>query len=252
MMTYIEKNRGFLTSSKLKEFKRCAKCYYWKYEEEVPDPLAEFEDKDHFVIGQALDDRLTHGDDYYKANYAVVARRMGKTEGATEITKGTHEQVEMLYQEFRANNLFRQQPKKKILIFEYAGFKFKAELDDFDDERNLIVDVKTCANLTTFNPDFYKFQMAFYAWALREVEGRQCEAMLEVVDKYKYFARSRAIHYTHYTLESHMGDIITTIDKYKRCKELGVWISEANDDELLHCPYYGYKGHGRATKPLIY
>lgn len=252
MQTYIEKNRGFMTSSKLKEFLRCAQCYYWKYEAEVPDPLAEFEDKDHFVIGQGLDDLLTHNKEYYNEKYAVVARRMGKTEDKVEITKGTDEKIKMLEKEFRANQLFRQYPIKKELIFAYAGITFKAELDDYDAAKQLIVDVKTCANLITFKPEFYTFQMSFYQWALEEVEGVKCEALLEVVDKYTYFSRSRAYLFTRGTLETHRGEILQAIEKYKECKETGLWLSTASDEELLTCPYYGHEGHGRQTKPIIY
>ncbi len=293
---YLEKNRGFLTSSKLKEFLRCAKCYYWKYELELPDPLAEFEEKDYFVIGQAVDDRLTHGEEYYKNKYMVVDRRMDyeeakkdaeakiekglgmlnkdgsqsatgfkmvneaeeklelleKVKDKVQLTPAFAEQVEMIVNEFRANPIFYQKPTKKILQFEYAQVKFRCELDDFNTEKSLIVDLKTCANLMTFNPEFYTFQMSFYSWALEEVEGLKYEALLEVLDKYKYFSRSRGYLFTRGTLEANRGQILAAIEKYKEAKDLGLWVSDASDNMLLTCPYYGHEGHGRPTQPLIF
>lgn len=294
---YIEKNRGFMTSSKLKEFVRCQKCYKWKYEDEIPDPTADFETADHFVIGQALDDRLTHGEEAYKEKYFVVARRMDceeerkiaeekisegsrmcnkdgshsaagkkmvmegnaklqlieKLKGKIQITAATADQVEACYVEFRANPVFRQSPVKKAIEFDFDGIKLRGELDDFDREKRLIVDVKTAANLQNFNPDFYVFQMSFYQWLVEETEGEKCEAMLEIVDKYKFFSRSRALLYSQQTLETHRGIILQALSDYKMAKESGVWLSATSENVLLTCPYYGYaEGHGRPTEPIYY
>jgi len=249
---YIEKNRGFITSSKLKEFMRCQKCYKWKYEDELPDPTAEFEDKDHFVIGQALDDRITHGDDYYAQKYAVVAKRLGKTENKVEITNSIADMVGQLALEYRLNSLFPQVPKKKVITFEYSGLKLRAELDDFLPDQQLIADIKTCANLTTFNPEYYILQMSFYQWLVEETEGLKCEAQLNVVDKYKYFARSRAYRYTRGTLESYRGNILMALEELKLAKASGIYKSAESENVLLTCPFYGKDGHGRPTTPIIY
>lgn len=241
-----------MTSTKLKEFIRCQKCYRWQYEDEIPNPIDQFEDEDHFVIGLGVDDLVTHGEEFYKEKYAVVTRRLGKSEGKIELTKGTDAQIKACYSEFLQNPLFMQQHQKKALEFDFDGIKLRGELDGFDKEKQVIVDVKTCANLATFNPEFYVLQMSFYQWLVEEIEGVKCDALLEVVDKYKYFSRSRAYLYSRSTLEAYRGTILQALSDYKEAKESGLWLSATSENILLSCPYYGREGHGRPVQPIYF
>lgn len=248
---YIEKNRGFITSSKIKEFMRCQKCYYYKYVAEIPDPTEQFAEKDHFLIGQALDDLITHGEEHFKANYETVARRT-KESDKIQLTNTHTRTINALAKEFKENSMFTQNPKKLALEIDFEGFKLRGELDDFDKDKQLIKDIKTCANITTFNPDFYLIQMSFYQWLVEEKFGIKCDALLEVVDKYTYFSRSRAILYTKQTLEAHRGVILQALEQMKLAHDTGIYASAESQNVLYTCPYYGYEGHGRPTEPLIY
>lgn len=73
-LPYAVKNYHFITSSKLKSFEICPYAYKLEYIDLIPKPEG-WEDKDHFVIGKALDDKLTLGLPYYEKNYCVVQRR---------------------------------------------------------------------------------------------------------------------------------------------------------------------------------
>lgn len=249
---YVEKNRGYITSSKLKEFMRCPKCYYFKYVAEVPDPTEseKFFDKDAFLIGQALDDLLTHGEDKYAELYEVVARR-SKASEKIQLTNTHARTIGALHREFMAVEHFNKCPHKKVLTWEYSGFKFRAELDDIDEAGRMIRDIKTCASVTTFDPNYYTLQMSFYQWALEELTGEKYEAMLEIVDKYKYFARSKTVIYTKSTLEGYRGRILQALEELKACEQSSLYPSAESQEILYTCPYYGYKGHGR-PKDFIY
>lgn len=250
---YLTKNRGFITSSKIKEFLRCQKCYRYKYIDEIPDPTesGEFYDKDHFLIGQALDDRLTHGEKEYKKMYETVSKR-SKDAKKIQLTNAHSRTVDALTKEFLASSLFCHEPKKHIIETEYAGLKLRAELDDIELEKQVIRDVKSCANIAKFNPDFYLLQMSFYQWLVEETEGIKCDAMLEVVDKYKYFSRSKAVLYSKYSLESYRGRILQALEDIKLAHESGIYANAESQIILYSCPYYGYLGHGRPTEPMYY
>lgn len=247
--TYIEKNRNFITSSKIKEFMRCQRCYELKYELEVPDPTDAFREKDYFLIGQAVDDLATFGGEEFEKKYEEVARRSKKSD-KIQLTGAQYAQVERLWDEFRSQPLYNSKPVKKIIEWEFSGLKLRAELDDFDKEKRQIRDIKTCANVSTFNPESYLLQMSFYQWLIEETAGIKCEAMLEVVDKYTYFSRSKPILYTKGTLDAHRGVILEALEDMKLAKEAG-WYSPATSRNVLDtCSYY--YDHGRPKEFIIY
>lgn len=73
-LPYSVKNYYFITSSKLKAFEKCPLAYKFEYIDLVEKPDG-MDDKDYFVVGRALDDRLTMGEEYYGEKYKVVSRR---------------------------------------------------------------------------------------------------------------------------------------------------------------------------------
>ena len=73
-LPYEEKNRLFITSSKVKTFGQCQLAYKYKYIDLIPERIKE--DKEYFVVGQAFDDLTTHGDKYYDENYIVLKSRV--------------------------------------------------------------------------------------------------------------------------------------------------------------------------------
>lgn len=254
-LPYVMRNRGFITSHKMQEFMRCQWCYAQKYINLVPDPTEG--DNEAFIIGQAIDDRLTEGEAFYQERYEVVARR-SKESQKKQLTNTQGKLIEQMREEFLANKLFNPKPKKKIAFCLLGGFILKAELDDFSDEERMIKDVKTVANITTFNPQSYLHQMSFYQLVIEESEGLKCTASLEVIDKYGPFSRSALYHFTAETLFSNRGSLIEIIEKMRSAHDSGIFLP-ANDQAILYgCPYYGLRtnacpdGHGRPTKPVIF
>lgn len=67
--TYIAKNRGRITPSKIKCFLKCKHAYYLKYIKEVP--VVEERSKP-LVLGSALDYLLTYGADSFAEHYITV------------------------------------------------------------------------------------------------------------------------------------------------------------------------------------
>jgi len=260
-LPYITRNAGFITSHKLKAFLRCPWCYEKKYIKGVPD-RTEDDEKDAFVIGQAFDDFITEGPDYFASKYQRVGVRNAKAReehaGKKLLTAGLDETIHSLTSEFRQNPLFFQNPKKKILFFKIGeGGILKIEMDGFQPDDRLIVDLKSCANIIDAKPDDYAFQLSFYAFVVQQALGIKCEAEIQLIDKHSPFSRSRAFRYLVPTLESNFGEIINGIDQLLQATKLGFFPSRKNetfeDQKILwNCPYYGIEGHGRETKPIYY
>ena len=253
MNTYIEKNRGFITSSKLKEFLRCAYCYKLKYIDELPDPTEG--DKDYFLVGQAFDDFITLGTVGFNAKYEIVNRRK---EGSTkiQITQGMGDKMAALHNEFSANKLFVRPTQKFTFTLKGNPMPLRCELDDFDSTAAIIRDVKTTANLKTFDPLMYIDQMAFYQYVIEEItteetgNGIRCGAQLEVVDKCD-IAHSQRYDFTPSTLYASRELVLRHIAQLQAAHEMDFFPAPHDPLVMLDCPYYGHEGHGRPTQPIV-
>lgn len=242
-LPYAIRNYPFMTSSKIKDFIRCQFCYKAKFIDLVPDPTETETQKDHFLIGQAFDDLLTYGRKKFEERYEVVARR-SDDHAKIQLTNSHGRLVEQMEKEFKAVPIFNYEPKKKLFFLEYGGFLLKVELDDFD---KVIRDVKTCANVKTFDPAHYTIQSSLYQWVVEENIGKRLPVEYEIVDKYTYFSRSKAIRYTDQTLFTARGQILEALEEIKAAQETGIFASAQDQETLYDCAYYGYQGHGRPT-----
>lgn len=250
-LPYIVRNDGFISSHKLKDFKRCAFCYGKKYVEKMPSRLADIDDKDALVVGQAFDDYVTEGPDTFAEMYEAVARRTGKSE-KKELTKGMMAMVEQLAEEFKQNSLFASSYQKKIMFTKIGGLILKIEMDGFDEKAGIIRDVKTCRDIVKFDPKDYVFQASFYHFVVEEVTGLKCDVVLDVVDKHEGFSRSACFQYDRRTLEAERGNIIQTLDEISEAMNTNFWMPANNQKDLWSCPYYGIEGHGRPKTPFTY
>lgn len=236
---------------------RCGFCYAQKYVNELPDPTEDGAVKEHFLIGQAFDDLMTHGDDKFKELYTVVARRMGKSANV-ELTEGQGELLKQMKHEFEENILFAKQPKKHVFTWQEAGLNLRSELDDLDLANKMMKDLKTCASVITFEPQNYLDQMTFYQFIIEMNEGVRCGALLEAVDKYTYFSRSQPVEYLPETLFANRGRLLTALGDLKTAHDTGIFEPSKDQKTLYACPYYGLKtnrypnGHGRPTQALIF
>ena len=247
-LPYAERNFQFMTSSKIKEFERCQFCYQKKYVDLLPDPTQTDTQKDYFVIGQALDDLLTHPEEF-DSKYEIVSRRMGKSD-RIELSNGMWETIVKMRKEFNSNPLFTGNPEKKIMFHKFGQFVIKIEMDDYKASELKIKDVKSSASIKTFEPDMYKIQAALYHWIVEENTMQRFAVEYEVVDKYAYFSRSQLFIYEQSTLLNKRGELLALLEKIKEAHETGLFFPAARWDVLLECPYYGVDGHGRPTKPI--
>jgi hypothetical protein len=171
-----------------------------------------------------------------------------KLKTKTQITNSMFRKIAAMKEEFEAQELFNQTPKKKIFICEFSGIVLKIELDDIDEVKKRLIDVKTTANITTFDPMNYLDQMTFYQWVIEEVTGEKYTAVLEVVDKNDYFSRSAVYEFCRETLEANRGKIIRLLEELKIAQESGIWIPTEDQQVLWSSPYYGFEGYGRMKK----
>lgn len=238
-LPYHEKNKYFTTSSKLKDFQKCELTYKLKHLDMIPDPTED--DPDYFIVGRAIDDLLTFGDEYFEENYEVVARR-GES-NKIQLTRTMAKLVNQMNKEFKANTLFNSVPKKRVFFHEVGGLILKVEMDDY--EPGIIRDIKSSSNVITFDPEMYVLQMCMYHWIVEENTGERCKVEVEVVDKYTHFSRSKKIEYTEQTLLSRRGELLQLIDKYKMAHETGIFMRSSQPGVVYNSPYYGHPEYGR-------
>lgn len=253
-LPYEEKNYHFITSSKLKMFQQCPLAYKYKYIDLVPDITTE--DKDHFLIGQAFDDRLTHGEVGFAQRYYIVKRRTDSAAleaGNRTMLNPSHvEQIDMLYKEFCAQPLFNPKPQKKVFFWRYGEQLVKVELDDFDLEAATIRDMKTARSVTAFDPAFYTLQFSLYHLVVEENTMIKCRVLAEIVDKYTYFSRSRPIEYTQDTLLSARGSVMSLLEKLTEAESTGLYMQTPERDVAYSMFCYGHEGYGRPTELELY
>jgi len=242
MDTYITKNKGYLTSHKLKEFIRCPFCFKKKHIDVMPSPRQET--LDYFVIGQAFDDYMTYGEDAYKNKYEVVTRRGGESE-KQQLTKLQGDTINALARAYGMNPFFSPSIKKKVLEGEIFDLQVRGELDHFIEEENIIVDIKTTANLAKFDPMSYIYQMSFYHLLMEEIEGKKCTARLYVCEKDVSIPKSLCFEFTQDTLMEGRKTVLHDIVKYKEALENDYFPQTTDQNTLLTtCEYYGVDGHG--------
>jgi len=312
-MSYIERNRGFLTNSKCRIHSQDEWWFKLMYVDEIPQPYALDTQIEALLLGSCLDDLRTHGREYITQKYEVMSRTVSNIEDAIQETlmdiekqkdkvskrdgsrlqsgidrekelyehiaflnnlKGkkqlTNSQWQMVLQmdgEFSQNALFRQKPEKMIIIFKIGNIPCKVELDDYDphftnDETgaqdfHAIIDMKSTASITTFDPVGYLEQFEFYQMAIEMRtfknepvwDSRPICAIAETVDKHGLWSRSQAYYYSPERLKDARAPIMQKLQKcWNSVKTNRFYKSK---EFLPDCPYYGYEGYGRATKFLL-
>lgn len=75
-LSYLEKNRGFLTGSKLETFKKDEWWYYLQFVKEQPLPNELDTEYTPFAIGSAFDELSTYGEEAMKSQYIEMNPRV--------------------------------------------------------------------------------------------------------------------------------------------------------------------------------
>lgn len=297
MDSYVEKNRNYITSHKLKDFVEDQWTFFLKYIQEAVPPYQERNpdwDKENpaFIVGQAVDDVLTFGWEYFNENYAIVSKKVNVNEsilkaeddlarikdkscktalknmtkiktlrsmvGKKQITLELFRTVKECVHEAKSQTLFYNDKYKKAeLIYTFAGLSIplKGELDFLSDDKKVIRDLKTCADIEKFHPDVYIWQMAFYHWLVEELYGIQAEVFLDVIEKptgARPFSRSRCYQISQITLLDKRREIIEAIAKLARALKTGIYIKPTLPETRFKSEYYGFEGYGRETEITLY
>lgn len=256
-LPYLQRNRPFVTSSKLKEFRECAFHAKMRYIDEI-DPGQDQED--YFVIGSAVDRRLTDGEEAYQQQYVVVPRRTDKVAeenpGKVLLTGTQSATIDQAVKEYRSREFFPQTPQKRNVLFLLHGLPCKAELDAFDPVSHTIGDIKTTSSITTFEPEMYTLQMAFYAFGIEKRFGEKVSAELFVIDKHSGWSRSHKWVFSQPTLQSHFFEVEELARQWKECSEVNIWphVDPRTEHGLRTCwnsPYWPICPFCRAGSPTI-
>jgi len=223
--SYIERNKGKISQSKLKVFIENMEDYKLQYIDEISLPQ---EDWRHFVIWTALHDALGYWMDYFNKKYFLQNKNMLKDDYINALeemwysTEWKVSELEKRFYEAKWNPIkltawesemltsmleeVARQPltdiwwnylKEQEIEVEYTSSRWnwklilKWTLDRIDTEKKLIRDWKTCASITkllkdiTWGDKSYLFQISFY-WLLAKINyWIECEAVLDMIDKTK-------------------------------------------------------------------
>lgn len=221
---YFQKNRRFVTSTKLKAFAECQLFAKYEY---VDGIKTEYDDNEAFVIGIAFDNLKTHGKSFFESVYQVLAPREKRTDEGDRIqlTNGQGATITQMDVESSLHPLFPINPAKENLIWlAFGKIPCKAEIDCTErrDGTKIIGDFKTCRSLTTFEPMRYTLQMGMYYGAYLETRMEKREADLFVVDKHDW-ARSHVWTLTIPTLEQEQGRVNELISLWAESEETGIF-----------------------------
>lgn len=119
-LSYLEKNRGFLTGSKLETFRKDEWWYYLQFVEEMPMPYEKDTVYEPFAIGSAFDDLVTYGEQELEKNYIEMERRVSDiNEAISECNEKISASQEMLN---------KDGSRSKVGINQEAAAKAKIEM----------------------------------------------------------------------------------------------------------------------------
>lgn len=83
-LSYLERNRGFITGSKLETFRKDQWWYYLQFVEEMPPPYAVDTTYEPFAIGSAFDEFITYGEQAMLSQFIEVNPRVSDIDLALE------------------------------------------------------------------------------------------------------------------------------------------------------------------------
>lgn len=199
---YHAKAKGFLTSHRLADFRKCPLLYHHKQLGLVID-----EDRPAYQVGHATHTMILEGRDRFKACYAVggpVNPKTGQVYGAntkayTEwadsvgkpvLTDDQFELVSRMYDAAKGHPLvagfLNDGVAEGVLRTDHRGLPCQARIDWYSPNFG-IVDLKTCDDLTWFEADARRFgyvhQLAFYRSVLAQATGQVVPVHFIAVEK---------------------------------------------------------------------
>ena len=243
-------DKEYLSNSMLKDFAECQHKFKMKH---VTKKVV-FEDKPYFLIGRALDTLITEGADKFEQKFEVVTRRKKGAE-RQQLTAGDYDLVLTMLTEVLRQPLVKKlkmTPSKcqEVVAMEIDGVKRKGKLDYFDKNKKIIMDLKTTANLLTFNPMMYAMQLAYYRQLIRAKYGIECECHLFAVDKRKPKCRSQYYIYSKEVLDDWEMKINTYIEEYQKAKQSKKYSGPISRHRCFDCELYPTCPLAKQKKPI--
>lgn len=253
-LPYVERNARFITQSKLKAYERCPLFAKMEHIDGIEKPEGRDDGQDHFIVGQAFEDLVMFGEKAFNERYEVVARRSESNK--IQLTNTMGNVVRQMSYETMVHPCFPKAPKKvNILWLAFGKYPCKAELDNIEPDH--FGDFKTCANITAFEENFFKYgydiQAEFYYSGLLEKMNLKLPCRFYVTDKHKW-ARSHVWEYSVQRMQEGQARIHTLIQNWVNSLETGMWrapdINNAADRKVIwDSPYYGVFKDSRTNSP---
>ena len=253
---YLDKNRWFITASKLKYFLTFGpEAYYYKFVKEL---ILEENEKDYYLVGTAFDDLVSYWEEYFFDKYYLdegllkddLIKRCEElglnTNGKVEdlrmrlywdkikLTQLQWEQVFGMYNEIKRQPLVEwwdsSYQSQVDIECEFEWMKLKGTLDRLSLEKKIIRDWKTSWQFQSFEYNLettfdYILSMAFYYVLVKVNYNIDCDVVLDVLGKQKPYP------YMWYKLDkprllsSLENKIIPGLRAMKECYEKDEWKS---------------------------
>jgi len=145
-----------------------------------------------------------------------------------------------------------------IIATKINGVKVKCMIDKLDLKNKIIGDDKTTAQMTTFDPEMYLQQLAWYRWIVREVYGVNCDCYLAVGDKNSLFKRS-SLYYASKSRIDYQEELnqeyIKKFLEYQKNNNYPTCINEEGKEmrekKCFKCDHYTYCKYSRQTEFII-
>lgn len=247
------KELKFLSSHRLNLFRRCPALYIKHANGEIVE-----KDTDAFIVGRATHTLVIEGPDKFDAEYTVTDGPInpktnapyGKTTKAyldwaaaqsrPVISSDDHALMmkmrDAVFAHDKAAELFAAGFAETTIRGEWNGVPTQIRPDWYDPERNILVDLKTCADVDRFQYDVrdfgYVWQLAFYGHeiAAKREDHKTPECWLVAVEKREPF-RVAVLHVLPYTIGEANEAPVTkfgpgneiVLEELKTCRAANKW-----------------------------
>ena len=243
-MTYLERNKGFLTWSKLKAYKDC--CY--KYKLMYVDGHWGADTK-ATILWTHLHRMCEIGSVEWMAEVEILAPN--KRKWISDLPTVTNSEWVLLmnaYKELERQDsmeLHHEKYEEEVeLTCEYRWVQVKATMDRLDRKGKVIRDFKLLADSSKFKTDYfpsyafwYDFQCLFYYVVCREALWIECDFIFDIVDKKKN-AASVSYKLTNEWLKDNAYVVDEAIDHFKANTEFDIGEELPIESKCLWCDMY--------------
>lgn len=288
--SYLEKNRGVITSSKLAAFEFCQYLYFLQYEKEVvPEKQT-----DPMLFGTAFDDFHSYGEEEWNKKYIVVDRKIDPEElhekvvaknaqhekaktpatkekylaelkelekrvGVIQLPKSMGEKLERCNTEAARQPLwkFDREKAQVEIIVDYKGEKLKCTIDQLRLDEEIICDVKTSGAihilLTKFREKYIR-QLTFYQLLVELKHDKKCSGELQVA------TTEDPSHFVKFSLSKEglndqRGSVLESLDALIAAKRRGIFTAQPQDllnrtEKCFNCAAYNVCPHSIQKQPF--